>query len=91
MPTSSPSEPRAVDVTVTDQALIVALADGRSISTPLKWYPRLVRATPSQRARWELIGTGEGIHWPDVDEDLSVEGMLRGVPSHERTGRGSSG
>lgn len=89
MPTSNHSEPRAVDVRVSEQALTVALADGRTISTPLAWYPRLMRATPAQRSRWELIGNGEGIHWPEVDEDLSVEGMLRGVPSREPSGRGS--
>ncbi len=61
--------------------LTVDLMDGRTIAVPLAWYPRLFDATPEQRDRWELAGGGYGIHWPDVDEDLSVEGLLRGAPA----------
>ena len=61
--------------------LIVDLADGRSISVPLAWFPRLLHATSQERDNWEVAGAGYGIHWPDVDEDLSVEGLLRGVPA----------
>ena len=68
-----------VDVHCTDEDLFVSLKDGRKIVTPLWWYPRLYRAAPEQRRRWELAGAGRGIHWPDVDEDLSLEGMLRGA------------
>jgi len=73
--------PRGQDVRVTDDELIVALKDGRTISVPLAWYPRLLHATPEQRARWEFLGDGEGIHWPDIDEDLSIGGLLRGTPA----------
>jgi hypothetical protein len=66
-------------VEVTDDELTVVLADGRRISAPLAWFPRLLRATPEQRANWELLGDGEGIHWPSADEDLSVSGLLRGT------------
>lgn len=74
---------RAVDVRLTADRLHVALADGREISAPLEWYPRLVRATGSQRENWRLIGEGSGIHWPDVDEDISTIGLLEGWPSAE--------
>jgi Protein of unknown function (DUF2442) len=67
------------DVQCSDQDLVVSLKDGRRIVTPLWWYPRLYNATPEQRRRWEVAGRGRGIHWPDVDEDLSLEGMLRGA------------
>jgi len=67
------------DVQCSDDRLIVDLADGRSISVPLEWFPRLFHATPAQRANWQKAGAGYGIHWPDVDEDLSTEGLLRGV------------
>jgi len=76
----SPGE-KAVDVEVTEEELKVGLLDGRTIIVPLAWYPRLLRATPSQRANWKFAGAGFGIHWPDVDEDLSVEGLLRGAPA----------
>jgi len=69
-------EPLAVSVSASDTALTVVLADGREISAPLLWFPRLVHATPEQRAHWELIGDGVGIHWPDVDEDIEVESLL---------------
>lgn len=75
------SDPRARDVRVTDDELSVALADGRRISVPLEWFPRLKRATPAERAHFELLGGGTGIHWPEVDEDLSVAGLLQGNPS----------
>jgi len=67
------------DVQCTEHDLVVSLKDGRKIVTPLWWYPRLYRATPEQRARWKVAGAGRGIHWPDVDEDLSLAGMLRGA------------
>lgn len=68
-----------MDVVVDDERLVVELMDGRSIAVPLAWYPRLAQATPAQRARWEIAGGGYGIHWPDIDEDLSTEGLLRGA------------
>jgi hypothetical protein len=67
----------AVDVTVTDERLIVTLADGRELSAPLAWFPRLSEATQEQRQKWRLIGRGHGIHWPEVDEDISVASLLR--------------
>jgi hypothetical protein len=70
-------DPNAVDVTVSDSSLHVVLADGRELLAPLAWFPRLRDATPMQRSHWRLIGRGEGIHWPDVDEDISVAGLLR--------------
>ena len=73
------ARPRAVEVSVTDDELRVVLADGRALSVPLAWFPRLLHATSAQRQRFELLGDGEGIHWPDVDEDLSVAGLLRAV------------
>ena len=75
--------PEAEDVSVTDDTLQVELSDGRSISVPLAWYPRLVHATQEERDNWELIGEGQGIRWPDLDEDLSVEGLIAGRPSRE--------
>ncbi len=72
---------RVRDVSVTADELSVALMDGRTITVPLAWYPRLANATPEQRAHWEIAGAGYGIHWPDVDEDLSTEGLLRGAPA----------
>ncbi len=74
---------RAQTVIVTDDSLTVDLTDGRTLSVPLAWYPRLAHATPQERNHWRLIGDGEGIHWPDLDEDLSVEGLLLGRPSGE--------
>ena len=73
--------PFAQEVTVTDDTLGVELSDGRSIAVPLGWYPRLVHATALERNNWKLIGKGEGIHWPDLDEDISVEGLLAGKPA----------
>jgi hypothetical protein len=69
-------EPLAREVSCTEDALHVVLADGREISAPLQWFPRLVGATPEQRAQWELIGDGIGIHWPQIDEDIEVESLL---------------
>jgi hypothetical protein len=66
-------------VVVDDDDLTVDLADGRRVSVPLAWFPRLLHANPAQRLNWRLLGAGQGIHWPDVDEDLSVEGLLRGA------------
>jgi hypothetical protein len=78
---------RVRSVKVTARTLTVALADGRVLSVPLEWYPRLLRATPAQRRRWQPCAAGYGIHWPDVDEDLSVEGLLRGARSPESRAR----
>ena len=68
-------------VRLTQDALAVDLVDGRTIVVPLAWYPRLLDATPEQRHNWQLSGAGYGIHWPDLDEDLSAEGLLRGAPA----------
>lgn len=73
----------AKHVRVTDRALVVELRDGRVVSVPLAWYPRLAEGSPGERRRWELLGPGIGIHWPDLDEDISVEGLLQGLPSGE--------
>jgi hypothetical protein len=70
-------------VVVTPDTLGVELSDGRSLSVPLAWFPRLLHGTPGERARWELIGRGSGIHWPDLDEDISLEGLLAGRSSAE--------
>lgn len=70
-------------VTLTEDALAVDLADGRSVTVPISWFPRLVHGTPVERANWRLIGNGEGIHWPDLDEDISVVGLLEGRRSGE--------
>ena len=69
--------PRATNVSFTSDEMTVALADGRRLSVPLAWFPRLAKASPEQLRNCELLGDGEGIHWPDLDEDLSVEGLLR--------------
>ena len=76
----SPSDlrPLARTVAVSDDELTVGLADGRIITVPLVWFPRLVRASAEARGKWEILGDGEGIHWPEADEDLSVEGLLAG-------------
>ncbi len=73
----------ATQVAVTADTLTVELSDGRSISVPLSWYPRLLDGTAEERSRWRLIGQGQGIHWPDLDEDISVENLLAGRPSTE--------
>ena len=72
-------EPLAVNVRTNESSLIVALADGREISVPLAWFPRLLDASEEERAEYELLGDGIGIHWPRIDEDLSVAGLLRGT------------
>lgn len=69
------------DVRFSEDTLSVDLADGRTITVPLAWYPRLLHATPEARENWEVAGGGYGIHWAEVDEDLSVEGLLRGAPA----------
>jgi hypothetical protein len=74
-------DPRVASVRVTNELIIADLADGRTISVPLAWSWRLSDATPEQRANWRLIGSGEGVHWPEIDEDISVRGMLDGVPA----------
>jgi hypothetical protein len=75
--------PAATNVEITDDTLTVDLSDGRTISVPLAWYPRLVHGTREERLDWRLIGRGEGIHWPQLDEDISVEGLIAGRPSGE--------
>jgi Protein of unknown function (DUF2442) len=74
---------RAQQVAITEDTLTVDLVDGRTISVPLGWYPRLLHGTSEERNHWRLIGGGEGIHWPDLDEDISVENLLAGKPSGE--------
>ncbi len=76
---------RVKDVHCTDDVLSVDLLDGRTIIVPLTWYPRLLHATPGQRANWRMCGGGYGIHWPDIDEDLSTDGLLRGTPAPHST------
>ncbi len=73
------------DIRVTDDTITAHLTDGRTISVPLVWSWRLSEATPEQRANYEIIGDGEGVHWPDVDEDISAEGMLYGIPARRPT------
>ncbi len=75
------ADERVSDVRFDDHTIIVDLMDGRTISVPLAYYPRLLRAAPEQRAGWEIAGGGYGIHWPELDEDLSTEGLLRGIPA----------
>ena len=70
-------------VSVTEDTLTVELSDGRTISVPLAWYPRLVHASQEERDNWELIGDGQGVHWPDLDEDISIAGLIAGRPSGE--------
>jgi hypothetical protein len=80
MATSNPSvDPRAIDVATDDDDLTVDLADGRRVIVPLAWFPRLLHVQPDQRQNWRLVGDGQGVHWPDIDEDLSVSGLLRGT------------
>jgi hypothetical protein len=75
--------PNAIGVTVSEETLSVDLNDGRTVSVPLAWFPRLIHAAPEERNNWRLIGKGQGIHWEDIDEDISVEGLLAGKPSGE--------
>jgi hypothetical protein len=78
------ADERVADVEVTEDELRVRLMDGRTISVPLVWYPRLLNASVEQRKNWQIIGGGYGLHWEDVDEDLSTEGLLRGAPAPRR-------
>jgi hypothetical protein len=82
MSTAVSVENRIRRVEVSDETITAHLVDGRVISVPLAWSWRLSEATPKQRANWQLIGDGHGVHWPDVDEDISAEGMLNGIPAH---------
>jgi len=79
------SEPKAgeriLDVHVTEDTISVDLYDGRTITAPLAWFPRLLHATPEERVNWRVAGAGYGIHWPDIDEDLSTPGLLQGAPA----------
>ena len=85
MTSSAPDEdPRAVELRISDDELVVVLADARRISVPLAWFPRLLGATPAERRKFEFVGGGVGIHWPEIDEDLSVDGLLRGVRPSRR-------
>lgn len=80
MTSSAPNiDPRALEIDVTEDELNVVLADGRRIAVPLAWFPRLLAASPEERAKFEILGGGIGIHWPEIDEDLSVDGLLRGI------------
>ncbi len=81
MNTAVHTDSRICRVDVSEQFITAELSDGRSISVPLAWSWRLADATPAQRANWQLIGDGHGVHWPDVDEDISIEGMLHGRPA----------
>ena len=82
MNTVAISEPRIVSLAVTRDRITAELADGRTVSVPLAWSWRLSNATSEQRRHFEIIGSGEGVHWPDIDEDISARGMLQGIPSH---------
>jgi hypothetical protein len=73
--------PHILEMAVSDESITARLSDGRSVSVPLAWSWRLSEATPAQRAHFEIIGSGQGVHWPDVDEDISVAGMLHGIPA----------
>jgi hypothetical protein len=85
MTTSEPKPgERVADVRFDEDTMSVDLADGRTITVPLAWYPRLLDATPAQRAKWRPCGGGFGIHWPDIDEDLSTQGLLAGAPAPRR-------
>jgi uncharacterized protein DUF2442 len=75
------ADERVAGLDINDDTLSVSLMDGRTISVPLAWYPRLLNATKVQRENWKIAGGGYGLHWPDIDEDLSTEGLLRGAPA----------
>jgi hypothetical protein len=83
MSISTLEQARAVGVSVGEDAIAVELSDARLVSAPLAWFPRLLHGTPAERADWRLIGDGEGLHWPQLDEDIAVEGLLAGRPSNE--------
>ena len=87
MSTAVSTETRIARVEISDETITAHLADGRIISVPLAWSWRLSEATPAERANWRLIGDGHGVHWPDVDEDISAEGMLNGTPARRPTNR----
>ncbi len=88
MNTSEPKAGERVrDVRFTDDAISVDLFDGRTITVPLAWYPRLLHATPEQCKNWKIAGAGYGIHWPDIDEDLTTQGLLLGAPAPRRTSK----
>lgn len=82
----SDTDLRVMNISIDDDRLTVELMDGRIIGVPLAWYPRLANATPQQRGNWELAGAGYGIHWPDIDEDLSTEGLLQGRKAPQPVG-----
>jgi hypothetical protein len=75
------NEPRIAAIRVTDEVIAAELTDGRTITVPLAWSWRLSKATPEQRGRFSIIGNGQGVHWPDIDEDISAAGMLQGIPA----------
>ena len=81
MSTAARTDPRIQEARVTKDEIVAVLADGRVVSVPLAWSWRLSEATPAQRANFRLIGAGQGIHWPEIDEDISIEGMLQGEPA----------
>ncbi len=83
---AAPPLPRAIEVTVTEDTLSVDLEDGRTVSVPIGWYPRLANGTPVERANFQISGAGLGIHWPDLDEDIGIEGLLLGKKSTESPG-----
>lgn len=89
MSTVLKADARITAICVTENLITADLADGRSVSVPLAWSWRLSDATPEQRANWRLIGSGQGVHWPDVDEDISVRGMLDGIPAARPSPRAS--
>ncbi len=75
------AEPKIKDISISDESITAFLKDGRTVSVPLSWSWRLSEATPEQRGRFEILGSGQGVRWPDLDEDISVEGMLTGIPA----------
>jgi hypothetical protein len=81
MSIAAATEPRISEIEVTDNEIIAILVDGRRVSVPLAWSWRLLEATPQQRRHFEIMGNGTGVHWPDIDEDISIAGMLRGIPA----------
>ena len=83
MSTSTLKDAAAQMIVVQDDRLVLELTDGRSVAVPLSWFPRLVHATPTELNHWRMIGKGEGVHWPDLDEDISVASLLEGRPSSE--------
>jgi hypothetical protein len=87
MSVGAATEPRISGIEVTDNEIVAMLVDGRRVSVPLAWSWRLLEATPQQRQHFEIMGNGTGVHWPDLDEDISIAGMLRGVPAPRPGGR----